>query len=69
MIDKEKHKARWKGKTVEQLESLMVQFKSVVCRTEEETAQVTEAVQVLNELIEEKLQNEGVNHGYRTVNF
>ena len=52
---KESQKARWKGKTVDQLENLMVKFLSVVCRTKEEAAAIQEAVQVLDDLIKEKL--------------
>ena len=51
----ESQKARWKSKTAEQLESLMVQFKSVVCRNKAEADAVSEAVQVLDDLIKEKL--------------
>ena len=62
MIDKEKHKARWKGKTVKQLIDLMFTFEVIICRTEEESQAIADAMQVLDDLIKEKLQNE-VNHG------
>ena len=49
------HKARWKGKTVKQLIDLMFTFEVIIPRTEEESQAISEAVQVLDDLIKEKL--------------
>ena len=55
----EKQKARWKGKTVKQLIDLMFTFEVIIPRTEEESQAISEAVQVLDALIKEKL-TEGI---------
>ena len=52
---KESQKARWKGKTVKQLTELMFTFEVIIPRTEEESQAISEAVQVLDDLIKEKL--------------
>ena len=52
---KESQKARWKGKTVKQLIDLMFTFEVIIPRTEEESQAISEAVQVLDDLIKEKL--------------
>ena len=51
----ESQKARWKGKTVKQLIDLMFTFEVIIPRTEEESQAIAEAVQVLDDLIKEKL--------------
>ena len=51
----ESQKARWKGKTVKQLIDLMFTFEVLIPRTEEESQAISEAVQVLDDLIKEKL--------------
>ena len=51
----ESQKARWKGKTVKQLIDLMFTFEVIIPRTEEESKAISEAVQVLDDLIKEKL--------------
>ena len=48
-------KARWKGKTVKQLVDLMFTFEVIIPRTEGESQAISEAVQVLDNLIKEKL--------------
>ena len=55
----ESQKARWKGKTVKQLIDLMFTFEVIIPRTEEESQAISEAVQVLDDLIKEKL-TEGI---------
>ena len=55
----ESQKARWKGKTVKQLIDLMFTFEVIIPRTEEESQAISEAVQVLDALIKEKL-TEGI---------
>ena len=52
---KESQKARWKSKTVKQLIELMFTFEVIIPRTEEEADALSEAVQVLDDLIKEKL--------------
>ena len=52
---KESQKARWKDKTVKQLTELMFTFEVIIPRTEEESQAISEAVQVLDDLIKEKL--------------
>ena len=52
---KESQKARWKSKTVKQLTELMFTFEVIIPRTEEESQAISEAVQVLDDLIKEKL--------------
>lgn len=54
----ESHKARWKGKTFKQLVDLMFTFEVIIPRTEEESQAIAEAVQVLDDLIKEKLNGE-----------
>lgn len=54
----ESQKARCKGKTVKQLIDLMFTFEVIIPRTEEESQAVAEAVQVLDDLIKEKLNGE-----------
>ena len=54
-MSKESQKARWKGKTVKQLIDLMFTFEVIIPRTEEESQAISEAVQVLDDLIKEKL--------------
>lgn len=54
----ESQKARWKGKTVKQLIDLMFTFEMIIPRTEEESQAISEAVQVLDDLIKEKLNGE-----------
>lgn len=51
----ESQKARWKGKTVKQLIDLMFTFEVIIPRTEGESRAIAEAVQVLDDLIKEKL--------------
>ena len=51
----ESQKARWKDKTVKQLIELMFTFEVIIPRTEEESQAISEAVQVLDDLIKEKL--------------
>ena len=51
----ESQKARWKGKTVKQLIDLMFTFEVIIPRTKEESQAISEAVQVLDDLIKEKL--------------
>ena len=54
----ESQKARWAGKTVKQLIDLMFTFEVIIPRTEEESQAIAEAVQVLDDLIKEKLKGE-----------
>ena len=54
----ENQKARWTGKTVKQLIDLMFTFEVIIPRTEEESQAIAEAVQVLDDLIKEKLKGE-----------
>ena len=54
-MSKESQKARWSGKTVKQLIDLMFTFEVIIPRTEEESQAISEAVQVLDDLIKEKL--------------
>ena len=51
----ESQRARWKGKTVKQLVDLMFTFEVIILRTEGESQAIAEAVQVLDNLIKEKL--------------
>ena len=51
----ESQKARWKSKTVKQLIDLMFTFEVIIPRTEGESQAISEAVQVLDNLIKEKL--------------
>ena len=51
----ESQKARWKGKTVKQLIDLMFTFEVIIPHTEGESQAIAEAVQVLDDLIKEKL--------------
>ena len=48
-------KARWKSKTFKQLVDLMFTFEVIIPRTEGESQAIAEAVQVLDNLIKEKL--------------
>ena len=52
----ESQKARWEGKTVKQLIDLMFTFEVIIPRTEGESQAIAEAVQVLDDLIKEKLE-------------
>ena len=54
----ESQEARWKGKTVKQLVDLMFTFEVIIPRTEGESQAIAEAVQVLDDLIKEKLKGE-----------
>ena len=54
----ERQKARWTGKTVKQLIDLMFTFEVIIPRTEEESQAIAEAMQVLDDLIKEKLKGE-----------
>ena len=52
---KESQRARWSGKTIKQLIDLMFTFEVIIPRTKEENQAIAEAVQVLDDLIKEKL--------------